>query len=67
MNNDFLKKLEYPPCPKCKEKTLGVYVRGRLRSNTKLIFERIGEFCFCPRCDKMFKLTLKYQEVKNEK
>ena len=42
MKDDFLKRVKYPPCPKCKDKTLGVYVRGKLRGDTKLIFERIS-------------------------
>jgi len=63
MNNNELKKMEYPLCPKCKNKTLGVYARGKLEINTKLVFERLGEFCFCPKCDKMFKIELKYREI----
>ena len=67
MNNNLLKKMEYPSCPKCKSKTLGVYARGRLKADTKLVFERLGEFCFCPKCDKMFKIELNYQEIKHGK
>ncbi len=55
--------MEYPKCPSCNKKTFGVYCRGQITKTTKVIFERLEEYCFCPFCNKIFKIKLCSEEI----
>lgn len=53
----------YPICPKCKKNTFGIYCRGKLNEKTKMIFERLEEYLFCPYCDKIFKRKILMEDI----